>query len=258
MTDRFDLTGRTAVVTGGAGLLGRAVSRGLADHGATVVVADLDASDGEEVAAQIGENAHFAPTDVTDESDVGALIETVTDDFGSLDVLVNTAYPRNENYGRAYEDVTLDDWRENVGLNLDSYFYAAQQASLVMADQDSGGSIVNFGSIYGIQAPDFTLYEGTNITSPVEYAAIKGGILHLTRYMASYLGEHGVRVNAVSPGGVFDGQDGTFVEQYEERTPMGRMADPEDVVGAVVFLASDAASYVTGQNLAVDGGWTIS
>jgi NAD(P)-dependent dehydrogenase (short-subunit alcohol dehydrogenase family) len=258
MTDRFDLNGKTAVVTGGAGLLGRAVSRGLADHGATVVVADLDASDGEEIAAEIGENAHFAPTDVTDESDVDALIETVTDDFGSLDVLVNTAYPRNENYGRAYEDVTLEDWRENVGLNLDSYFYAAREASLTMKEQDSGGSIVNFGSIYGIQAPDFTLYEGTDITSPVEYSAIKGGILHLTRYMASYLGDHGVRVNAVSPGGVFDGQEETFVEQYEERTPMGRMADPEDVVGAVVFLASDSASYVTGQNLAVDGGWAIS
>lgn len=258
MTDRFDLTGKTAIVTGGAGLLGRAVSEGLADHGATVVVADLEASDAEVVAEEIGENAHFAPTDVTDESAVDTLIETVTDDFGSLDVLVNTAYPRNENYGRAYEDVTLDDWQENVGLNLDSYFYAAQQASLVMKEQDSGGSIVNFASIYGIQAPDFTLYEGTDITSPVEYAAIKGGLINLTRYMASYLGKHEVRVNAVSPGGVFNGQDATFVEQYEDRTPMGRMADPEDIVGAVVFLASDAASYVTGQNLAVDGGWTIS
>lgn len=258
MTDRFDLTGKTAVVTGGAGLLGEAVGRGLADHGATIVIADLDASDGEEVAAEIGENAHFAPTDVTDESDADALIETVTDDFGSLDVLVNTAYPRNENYGRAYEDVTLEDWRENVGLNLDSYFYAAQQASLVMKEQDSGGSIVNFGSIYGIQAPDFTLYDDTDITSPVEYSAIKGGILNLTRYMASYLAEDGVRVNAVSPGGVFNGQGETFVEQYEERTPMNRMADPEDIVGPVVFLASDAAAYVTGQNLAVDGGWTTS
>jgi len=258
VTDRFDLADETAVVTGGAGLLGRAVSRGLADHGATVVLADLEASDGEKVADDIGENAHFAPTDVTEASDVDALIETVTDDFGSLDVLVNTAYPRNENYGQAYEDVTLDDWQENVGLNLDSYFYAAKQASLAMKAQDSGGSIVNFGSIYGIRAPDFTLYEGTDLTSPVEYAAIKGGILHLTRYMASYLGEHDVRVNAVSPGGVFNGQGERFVEQYEDRTPMGRMADPEDVVGATVFLASDAAAYVTGQNLAVDGGWTIS
>jgi NAD(P)-dependent dehydrogenase (short-subunit alcohol dehydrogenase family) len=258
VTGRFDLGGKTAVVTGGAGLLGRAVSRGLAEHGATVVIADLEASDGEQLADELGENAHFAPTDVTEQSDVDALIETVTDDFGSLDVLVNAAYPRNENYGRAYEDVTLDDWRENVGRNLDSYFYAARQASLAMKEQDSGGSIVNFGSIYGIRAPDFTLYEDTDVTSPVEYAAIKGGILHLTRYMASYLGEHGVRVNAVSPGGVFNEQGETFVEQYEERTPMGRMADPEDVVGAVVFLASDAALYVTGQNLAVDGGWTIS
>lgn len=258
MTDRFDLDDTTAVVTGGAGLIGEAVSRGLADHGATVVVADLDGSGGAALAADLGDRARFVPTDVTDEADVTALVETVADDFGSLDALVNAAYPRNENYGRPYEEVTLDDWTENVTLHLGSYFYAAQQAALVMADQPSGGSVVNFGSIYGVEAPDFTVYDGTGLTSPVEYSAIKGGILNLTRYMASYLGERGVRVNAVSPGGVFDGQDETFVEQYEARTPMGRMADPEDVVGPVVFLVSDAASYVTGQNLVVDGGWTIS
>lgn len=258
VTDRFDLDGRTAVVTGGAGLLGEAVSRGLADHGATVVVADLAESGGEELADDLGAAGHFVRADVTDKADVETLVETVGNEFGSLDVLVNVAYPRSENYGRPFEEVTYDDWRENVDLHLGSYFYAAQQAALVMKEQESGGSIVNFGSIYGVEGPDFTLYEDTGITSPVEYAAIKGGVLNLTRYMASYLAEDDVRVNAVSPGGVRNGQDETFVEQYRDRVPMGRMADPEDVVGAVVFLASGASSYVTGQNLVIDGGWTIS
>ena len=258
MTDRFHLRGKTAVVAGGGGLIGRSLGKGLGDHGATVVVADVDETVGNEVADFIGENASFRQTDITDETDVDALVETVTGDFGSLDIFVNTAYPRNENYGQSYEEMTIQDWRENLDLNLNSYFAAAHRASLAMKEQETGGSIVNLGSIYGVQAPDFTLYEGTDITSPVEYAAIKGGVLNLTRYMASYLGDDGVRVNAVSPGGVVDQQSATFVEQYEARTPLGRMAEPEDIVGAVVFLASDASSYVTGQNLVVDGGWTIS
>lgn len=258
MTDRFDLGGKTALVAGGAGLLGAAVSRGLADHGATVVVADVDGSHGEAVAADAGADARFVECDVTDGAAVEALVETVVADHGSLDVAVNTAYPRNENYGRPFEEVTLDDWRENVRLNVDSYFEVARRAALAMAEQPSGGSVVNFGSIYGVEAPEFAVYEGTEMTSPVEYAAIKGAVLNLTRYMASYLGPEGVRVNAVSPGGVFDDQPEPFVENYRDRTPLGRMARPEDVVGAVVFLASDAAAYVTGHNLLVDGGWTIS
>ncbi|WP_266081357.1 oxidoreductase [Haladaptatus caseinilyticus] len=258
MTDRFDLSEKTAIVVGGAGLIGRAVTRGLLDHGATVIVADVNESAGTELVSELGENVEFAHVDSTVDEEVQATVETTVEQFGSLDVLINSAYPRNENYGREFEQVTIDDWHENVSLNLDSYFSTAKHASAVMKEQNSGGVIINFGSIYGVQAPDFTLYQGTNITSPVEYAAIKGGVLNLTRYLASYLGEYGVRVNAVSPGGVSDQQGQQFVDQYEERTPLGRMADADDITGAVVFLASDAASYVTGHNLVVDGGWSIS
>jgi len=254
----FDLTGQTAVVVGGAGLIGRPVSRGLAEHGATVVIADLDDERGETVAESIGEDAWFERVDVTDENDVERLVETVVEESGSLDILVNTAYPRNENYGQSYEQLTLADWRENVDLHLNSYFYVAYLASLVMSKQPSGGSIINLGSIYGVQAPDFDIYDGLDLTSPVEYAAIKGAILNLSRYMASYLGEEGVRVNTVSPGGIINDQASPFVERYESRPPIERMGRPEDIVGAVVYLASDAASYVTGHNLVVDGGWTIS
>jgi NAD(P)-dependent dehydrogenase (short-subunit alcohol dehydrogenase family) len=257
MTELFNLDERVAVVTGGAGLIGRELCAGLAEQGSTVVIADADAAAGERLADEIGEQAQFVATDVTSAASVEKLVESTVEEFGSLDVLVNTAYPRNENYGQPYEEMTVEDWRTNVDLHLTSYFYTSYCASLVMKDQESGGSIINFGSTYGVQAPDFTTYGGLDMTSPVEYAAIKGGILNLVRYMASYLGEDGVRVNAVSPGGVFDDHDREFVANYRQRTPLGRMASPADLVGPVVFLASDAAGYVTGHNLVDGGGWTV-
>lgn len=257
MTNLFDLSGKVSVVTGGAGLIGERLCRSLADHGGTVVIVDTDVESGERLADDVGATAYFRAFDVTDGKSVEEMVSAAADEFGSLDVLVNAAYPRTDGYSGRYEDLELDDWRTNIDLHLTSYFYASYCASRVMMDQDTGGSIVNLGSIYGVQGPDFTVYEGTGMTNSAEYAAIKGGIINLVRYMASYLGEHGVRVNAVSPGGVFDGQDETFVDRYEHRTPLGRMANPDDVAGPVVFLASDASAYVTGHNLVVDGGWTI-
>lgn len=253
----FELDGDVALVTGGAGLVGTAVVDGLVEQGATVVVADRPESDGERVADRLG-TASFRPVDVTDEDEVVGLVSTVLDSHGRIDALVNCAYPRNENYGRQYESVTYGDWCENVRAHLGGYYLTSKAVGEAMRDQPAGGSIVNLGSIYGRQAPDFTLYEGLSMTSPVEYAAIKGGVLNLTRYLSSYLGPDGVRANVVSPGGVFDDHDETFVERYEERTVLGRMATPADVAGAVCYLVSDAASYVTGHDLVVDGGWTVT
>jgi NAD(P)-dependent dehydrogenase (short-subunit alcohol dehydrogenase family) len=241
-------------VAGGAGLIGQAVSQGLAEHGATTIVADIEPEFAYD--ADCAGELVFETLDLTDPEDVDALLSAVVAEHGTIDILVNCAYPRNENYGQSYEEMTFADWRENIDLHLNSYFYAAYRASLVMKDQSEGGSIINFASIYGVSGPNFNIYDGEEMTSPVEYAAIKGGLLNLTQYMASYLGEYGVRVNAVSPGGVYDEQPASFVDAYERQTPLGRMADPDDVVGAVVYLASDAAAYVTGHNLLVDGGWT--
>jgi NAD(P)-dependent dehydrogenase (short-subunit alcohol dehydrogenase family) len=126
-----------------------------------------------------------------------------------------------------------------------------------MVERGTGGCIVNLGSIYGVRAPDFSVYEGTDMTSPVEYAGIKGGVINLTRYLASYFGEQGIRANTVSPGGVFNNQNERFVQNYKERTPLGRMAEPEDVANTILYLVSDAASYVTGQNIVVDGGFSV-
>lgn len=254
----FELDGRVALVTGGAGLIGEAVCAALIEQGARVAVAEADEEPGAGAADRLGPDATFHRADVTDEGSVSRLVDAVAADHDRLDVLVNCAYPRNEAYGRPYEAVTYADWCENVIDHLGGYYLTSRAAGAVMADQADGGSIVNLGSIYGVAAPDFSVYEGLDMTSPVEYAAIKGGIINLTRYLASYLGDEGVRANVVSPGGVFDDQPEAFVERYEARTPLGRMASPEDVAGAVAYLASDAAGYVTGQNLVVDGGWTVT
>ena len=192
---------------------------------------------------------------IHNKKDVDHLLKTVIQKMGRLDVLINNAYPRNKNYGRPLEEIEWDDFNENVQMHLGGYFLLSQKASEIMR-KHTGGSIINLGSIYGMVAPRFSIYEGTSMTMPAEYAAIKGGVLQLTRYLATYLAPYGIRVNAVSPGGLFNGQNSRFVKSYEAEVPLGRMATPDDVVGPILFLASDLASYITGQNIAVDGGWT--
>lgn len=257
MNGLFDLSGKVAVVTGGAGLIGSSLCEGLAEHGATVVLVDTDKTAAAAVADSVDGEIVVRTADITLESDVEDLFCSVVSDFGSVDILVNSAYPRNENYGQKYEDVTISDWKENIALNLDSYYLTCHKSSEIMKQQETGGSIINLGSTYGVQAPDFTVYDGTEMTSPVEYSAIKGAVINFTRYLASYLGEFDIRANVLSPGGVFDGQDNRFVSQYERNTPLSRMAEPDDFKGPIVYLSSDSSRYMTGQNLIVDGGWTI-
>lgn len=255
MTELFDFTGRVVVVAGGAGRIGPAVCRALADRGAQVVVADVNAAAGEAVAAET--DGEYVACDVTDDAAVEALFDHVREQYGCLDAQVNMAYPRDETYGDWFGERPIEDWRRQVDAGLTSYAALCRGAVRTMTDQGHG-TIVNFGSTYGVQAPDFSVYREADMPpSPAHYSACKGAILNLTRYLASALGERGIRVNAVSPGGVFDEQDSAFVERYEANTPLGRMAEPEDIAGAVVYLISDAASYVTGHNLVVDGGWTI-
>jgi NAD(P)-dependent dehydrogenase (short-subunit alcohol dehydrogenase family) len=255
MSNHFDLSAKTLVVSGGAGLIGEAITRALASHGARVVVADLDDVTGRHLANE-SERVEFVHCDVTIEREVRDVVANVYSTYGTFDGLVNTSFPRPESWSKRFEEVNVEDWRDHVNANLTTYFLNAKVAADVLVDQ-GGGCILNLGSIYGLQAPDFDIYDGTDMTSPVAYAAIKAGVVNLTRYMASYLGGHGIRVNALSPGGVWDKQHPTFVENYQNRVPLGRMAAPEDMQGAAVFLLSDAASYITGHNLVVDGGWTI-
>ena len=262
MKSGFDLEGRIVVITGGAGLVGRGFVRSVIENGGTAVIADIDESSGKKVQADLvtelgTDRIEFIRVDITSRESIRAMIDTILDRHGTIDALVNNAYPRNRNYGRKFEDVTYEDFCENMNLHLGGYFLMSQEISRIMVGQKRG-VIVNIASIYGFMAPRFDLYEDAGFTSPVEYSAIKGGLLSLTKYLASYLGKHGIRVNAMSPGGVHDNQPESFVAKYCAKTLTGnRMAEPDDLSGALAFLLSDASRYVTGQNIVVDGGWSI-
>jgi len=254
----FSLSGRTAMVTGGTGLIGAAVSRALAQAGARVLA--LEYNDGtvrEDDAFSEIDQISVIDFDASDISDPAGNLQHLEDDHGDADIWINCAYPRTEDWADTRQD-RLDprSWCENVNLQMNSYCLLSAAVAARMASR-GGGSIVNVASIYGIVAPDFTVYDGTDMTTPPAYSAIKGGIVSYTRYLASYYGKKSVRVNAVCPGGVFAKSiPQKFVENYSALTPLGRLARAEEIGAPVVFLASDAASYVTGTCLMVDGGWT--
>lgn len=241
------LENKVIIVTGGSGLIGREIVKDIAAKGGIAVNADIN--------VETNLSAGTLHTDISDEKSIQAAVDAVYQKWGRIDGLVNCAYPRTKDWGAFFEDIPLESWRKNVDFQLNSYFYFCQRVLRVMAGQKSG-AIVNIASIYGIVGNDFTLYEEYGGTSPAAYAAIKGGIINFTRYLASYYGRKGIRVNCVSPGGIFDHQQPSFVARYEAKVPMGRMGNPGDIAPAVSFMLSDEAGYITGQNLAVDGGWT--
>jgi NAD(P)-dependent dehydrogenase (short-subunit alcohol dehydrogenase family) len=241
----FSCDGKVAVVVGSGGLIGREVCAGLRAAGAEVWEADIDDKAG---------IAHSVQLDITDETSVKAGLDAVIDGAGRIDVLVNCAYPRTADWGTSVTDVPLASWIQNLSTQLGGTFALCRAAADRMMEH--GGSVVLLSSIYGMVGPSWEVYEGTDMTMPSAYAAIKSGVLGMSRFLATHYGRSGIRFNAVSPGGVADAQPDVFVAQYEALTPLGRMAQPQDIVGAVVFLASDASSYITGQNIAVDGGWT--
>lgn len=254
------LEGQVVVVTGGAGLLGRGFCSAIAAAGGTAVVTDIDSAAAEKAAAAIrgsaGGRAVAAHLDITDAASVEALIRGLLAAHGRVDAVVNNAYPRNAHYGRPLEAVTYADFCENVSLHLGGYFLVAQKFAEHFRGA-GGGVIVNMASIYGVIAPRFEVYEGTGMTMPVEYAAIKSAVIHLTRYFAAYYKSAGVRCNALAPGGIRDGQDEQFLARYSSFCGKKGMLDPDDVSGALVFLLSDAARSISGQTIVVDDGFTL-
>ena len=249
----FSCENKVAVVTGGAGLLGSEMVKALVEFGATVYIADIDENKMMKISE--GTGIRYVPMDIASEDSIHKAFEQVVSEHGRIDCLVNSAYPRTKDWGEKIERVKFSSWKQNVDSHLGGYFICCRKAAEQMKRQ-GGGAIINLASIYGVVAPDFSIYEGTEMTMPAAYSAIKGGIIALTKYIATYYSKYNVRANVISPGGIFDSQEESFVKKYSERTPLGRMGTPFDVAGAVVFLASDASSYITGHNLIIDGGWT--
>lgn len=241
------LNDKIVIVTGGSGLIGKEL------------VADINRKGGKAINADIGIETNLSngtiQMDITVDSSIQTCIDQIITEFGRIDGLVNCAYPRTKDWGTKFEDIDPDSWRKNVDMQLNSYFICCQKVLKVMALQKFG-AIVNIASIYGVVGNDFTLYEEYGGTSPAAYSAIKGGLINFTRYLASYYGKKGIRVNCVSPGGIFDHQHPSFISRYKAKVPMGRLGNPDDIAPSVSFLLSDGAKYITGQNLIVDGGWT--
>jgi NAD(P)-dependent dehydrogenase (short-subunit alcohol dehydrogenase family) len=258
----MDLSGRVAVVTGATGHLGSAISDVLAQMGASIAVVDLQedacAAAAERVAEAHGVRSLARAVDLTDDERVRDIPASVGRELGSLDILVNCAamVGTSERGGwvTPFSGQRADVWREALDVNLTAAFVLVQAAAELLA-ASGHGSVVNIASIYGVVGPDWGLYEGTPMGNPAGYAASKGGLLAFTRWLATTLGPR-VRVNSVTPGGIFRETAEPFLSRYVARTPLARMAAEEDITGAVAYLASDLSAYVTGHNLVVDGGWT--
>ncbi|MDE5493019.1 SDR family oxidoreductase [Elizabethkingia meningoseptica] len=243
------LADKIIILTGAGGLIGREVLKHLSSNGAKVIAVDIASFDSE---AEL-----FLTYDITRVEEIDKLITEVISHYGRIDGLVNLAYPRTPDWGMKFEDIKYDSWGKNVEMQMNAVFYICQKVLEIMKHQKKG-AIVNIASIYGVVGNDFTLYEEYNGTSPAAYTAIKGGIINLTRYLASYYGKYNIRINCVSPGGVLDekNQQLSFIKKYSEKSPLKRLGEPSEMAPAISFLLSDDASFITGHNLMVDGGWT--
>lgn len=261
----FDLSGKVAVVTGGIGILGRRFCAALADCRADVAVIDLDGDAAADYAAELsqiyGVRSIGIASDVSDPASVSAMADQVEAALGPIQILHNNAASKGGDLKKFFtptESFPLDTWREIMSVNLDGLFITAREIGGRMA-RHGRGSIIQTASIYGVLGPDQRIYEGSEymgmpINTPPVYSASKAGVIGLTKYLATYWAAQGVRVNTLTPGGVESGQNDVFRNRYSNRIPMGRMAQADEMVGALIFLASDASSYVTGQNIMVDGG----
>jgi len=268
--DKFRLDGQAAVVTGGAGLLGKEFCRTLAQAGAAVVVADLNQTAAQQVADDLkhsGYKALACAVDVTRPESTRVMADATVASFGRLDILVCCAAmdpkfdPQNQSAQsrNAFEDYPLSAWQQALDVNLTGMFLSAQAAVKPMLAQDHG-VIINICSTYGLVGPDQRLYERPGQPQqykPVFYSVTKAGVLGLTRYLATYYAGKNIRVNSLTPGGIYNNHDEIFTKNYSFRTVMGRMAHKDEMNGAILFLASDASSYMTGNNVVVDGGWTV-
>lgn len=264
--EMFNLTGKTAIVTGALGLIGQKHCEALANAGANVVVADVNGAKAIEFAAQLGGQHLGLGFDVTNKSQLENALATIIDRYKTIDILVNNAAINDmfENPAlakdlSAFENYPVEVFQRSLDVNITGVFLCSQVFGGAMAKQRSG-SIINVASTYGMVGPDQNIYKNQQgeqtFYKSAAYPVTKGAVINFTRFLAAYWGSKGVRVNTLSPGGVENGQDAFFIQNYSAKTLLGRMAAANDYQGALVFLASDASAYMTGANLVVDGGWT--
>ncbi len=264
----FSLKGKNAVITGATGILGAKFSHSLAAQGANVALLDLDSEKLEvlakELEATYGVKALGLKCDITDPASVKACVDAIDKTFNGIHILHNNAASKGKNlddFFQPFETFKLETWKDIMSVNVDGMFLMAQAVGSKMIERNIKGSIIQTASIYGVVAPDQRIYEGSfymdrKISSPAVYSASKAAVVGLTKYLASYWGEKGIRVNTLTPGGVESGQNDVFRNKYSARIPLGRMAQADELCGALIYLASDASTYVTGQNIIIDGGLT--
>lgn len=248
---------KIVVVTGGAGLLGKEFCQAIASNGGFAIMAEYDITIAEKTCNSL-DNKNIIPAqiDITNKTSIEVLINSLSTQYGRIDALVNSAYPRNKNYGKHFFEVEYDDFCENIGMNLGGYFLTSQLFAKYFEKQGYG-NIINLASIYGVIAPHFEIYNNTPMTMPVEYAAIKSGLIHLTKYMAKYFKGKNIRVNTISLGGIEDHQPESFLKAYKEFCLNKGMLNAKDVSGTVLYLLSDLSEFVNGQNIVVDDGFTL-
>ena len=255
------LNNQVVVVTGGAGLLGQAFVRAIVANHGIAVIADVHVDKGQAVCASISQELNtdkvsFVQLDITSKDSLQGAIHSLQRQYGRIDAVVNNAYPRNAQYGRRFEDVEYSDFCDNLGLNLGGLFLTSQQFAKHFQKQGHG-NIINIASVYGVIAPKFEIYANTTMTMPVEYAAIKSGVIHLTPYMAKLFKNQKIRVNCISPGGILDQQPRSFLDAYKDNALNKGMLDASDLTGTLVFLLSENSQYINGQNIVVDDGFVL-
>jgi len=256
---KFDLSGKTVIISGGMGLIGRAFAEGCAQFGANVVIADIEKTNPESYAEELKKRHSRGMLgiviDVASRKDVEKLKQMTLDTFGRIDGLINCHQNKTARFFKKFEEFTDEDWDAIVETNLKGTFLMCQIIGGHMSE-NGGGSIVNMPSTYSVVAPNQNLYKGTSLGTPAAYSASKGGVMALSQYLATYWAEKGVRVNQITPHGVWNNHEEAFEKNFSNFSPLKRMSYNHEVAGAAVFLLSDASSYVTGDNIRVDGGWT--
>jgi len=264
ISDLISLEGRTVLLTGACGAIGSVIAAGLAELKASLILVDLPTTNGDALKnlliKKFGIEASFIACNLESIEERKKFIDKILKKYFSIEVLINNAAfigsAKLDGWAVKFEKQSIETWNRVLDVNLTSIFHLSRDLTPLLKESKYGGSIINISSIYGIYGPDWSLYEGTDMANPASYAVSKGGVLQLTRWLSTTLCPE-IRVNAISPGGIYRGQNESFVRRYVDRTPLGRMGNEEDLLGGIIYLATDLSKYVTGQNLSIDGGWGI-